>query len=124
MNNIAYKISSHKIEGDKIVFFHKVKEIVKGEDGLYKYTNNIKEEKWFDVKFYDWSEVSLTSKSRIYYGVPSCSELEVMDYFKRNRIGKLKTQKELDNYDTDPYGREYKNGKYVYEVWDLSELFK
>ena len=120
-NMSEYRISSHKVNGKKVDFFHKVREMnyVEGKGFCF---GKEKEEYWFSLSGDDEKHISLTSNSQIHSGIPACSERELMDYFRRARLGKLLESRKLVNYDTDPYGREWENGFYQYEVWDFSNV--
>lgn len=123
MSNI-YRISGHAVSGDTITFFHKVRD-EKFVDGKGIVFGDEVEKEWFKLRVSEdvRSEFSLTSNSRIYCGIPSCSEREVMDYFRRAKVGKLISSRKLVNYDEDPYGRVVENGFYDYEIWDISSIF-
>ena len=120
-----YRISKHKvIDNNTIEFYHKDRPMVFVEGKGFCFGEEV-DTLWFTLRLDDTTkkEFSLTSNSRIYIGKPACQEREVMDYFRRAKFGKLISSRRLVNYDTDPYGREWENGFYDYEIWDLSAEF-
>jgi len=120
-----HRISSHKVEGDTIAFYHYMREttFVEGKGICF---GEPKEVLWFKLILRDDTarEFSLSSNgAKIYIGYPfSCPERELMDYLRRAKLGKLVSSRKLVNYDEDAYGRVVERGFYDYEIWDLSNI--
>ena len=115
-----YKISSHKIDGMVITFNHYDQVLEKNpETNLYE-VKGYEEKPWFKTDCV--GTISLSSKGRFHSGRPSCSDWEVRNYIKDNKLATLISSKVLDDYDEDPYGRSRIVGKFTIEDWKWNSL--
>lgn len=124
MKTNEHEITRHEFDGEKLIFFHKVKDFRKNPiTDMYEYVGD-EEKEWFRIKFYDLADVQITSNEVIYCGEQvSCLGRHIMEYFRKSPC-RLIESRELPNYDESPYGRSVQFGYYTYERWDLTFLTK
>lgn len=114
------EITSHKVNGDYIEFFHFTRDFVPN-----KGWTDWQEKEWFKFKPYNPKEVALISNEVLYGGYPmGCLGKHLMEYLRKCKSAKLISSKEIPNYEESPYGRSVQMGYYTYEIWDLSSILK
>ena len=120
-----YEITRHEFDGEKLVFFHKVRQFRKNPTtNLLEYVGD-EEKEWFRIKFHDFADVQLVSNEVIYCGVPcSCLGKHLMLYFHKVKPCRLIESREIPNYEESPYGTSIQMGFYIYERWNLTKLVK
>lgn len=115
-------ISRHEVIGDVIRFYHMVPIFERGESGILEFKGR-REVKWFDFHKRE-NELRLRSDCKIYFDREySCSDSAIMMYLRKCSGAELKSSRALPKMDEDNYGRMVERGKFLYEVWDIGEMF-